>query len=176
MRGNIRVLCRIRPPKPSTAAPAVTKASASPTEVILRPSHPAPGARKEGVKGKDGEGAGAGAAATPKFFELDGVLGPESTQEAVFAEVRPTVQSVVDGFQVRVFCLWGWGLGVVLNVRGRREGKEEELAGGMVGRSVAVRVYGGSISTLHKLSPLHIPHCEPTGRHPRVRADGVRVV
>lgn len=103
MRGNIRVLCRIRPPKPSTGQAAVTKATNSPTEVILRPPAPAPGTRKEGVKGQQGKGgeeAVAGAVLTPKFFELDGVLGPEATQEMVFAEVCPTVQSVVDGFQV----------------------------------------------------------------------------
>lgn len=147
MRGNIRVLCRIRPPKPSTpsTAAAVTKGS-SPTEVILRPPGPQPGTRKDAANGKEGGPA----KEPPKFFELDGVLGPESTQAAVFAEVQPTVQSVMDGFQVRG--LMGWdGAGLVVMVEGESR----------------------NLKSPH-YNPLPNESLSASGGDPGVRADGLR--
>ncbi len=84
IQGNIRVFARVRPSSASELASNDAGAVDFPAENTLV------------LKGADGTGAG-------KTFEFDRVYGQDSTQEQVFADVAPFVQSAVDGFNVSFF-------------------------------------------------------------------------
>jgi len=61
-----------------------------------------------------------GPSAAAKIFELDAVLGPESEQAAVWAEVQPLVTSAMDGYQA---CILAFGqTGRYVGAEGGREG------------------------------------------------------
>lgn len=53
-----------------------------------------------------------------KLFEYDRVFHPESTQEEVFTDVQPLIQSVMDGFNVCVFAYGQTGSGKTHTMEG----------------------------------------------------------
>lgn len=66
-----------------------------------------------------------GPSATAKVFELDAVLGPESDQAAVWAEVQPLVTSAMDGYQACILAFGQTGRWVGLGGKGGRVAGEE---------------------------------------------------
>ncbi|GBF90584.1 ATP binding microtubule motor protein [Raphidocelis subcapitata] len=86
LRGNIRVLARVRPPQPGART-----AVAFPLEGLLTVSDPASGRARE--------------------FEFDAVFGPGADQAAVFEEARPLVRSCADGFNACIFAYGQTGSG-----------------------------------------------------------------
>jgi kinesin family protein C2/C3 len=66
-----------------------------------------------------------GSSAAAKVFELDAVLGPESEQAAVWAEVQPLVTSAMDGYQACILAFGQTGRYV-----GGEEGREGRKEGG----------------------------------------------
>jgi len=82
LKGNIRVVCRLRPPASGRGANTVALTRSSAYEVNL---------------------SNKSSAAT---FAFDQVLGPRSTQEHAFAAVAPLVKSALDGRNV---CLLAYG-------------------------------------------------------------------
>ena len=80
LQGNIRVICRIRP------LSTTEEADGSAVEVI----------DSENLQVQDLK------------HTFDYVFGPDSSQEAVFSEVQPTVVSALNGFNVSVLVLRPW--------------------------------------------------------------------
>jgi len=92
LKGNIRVLCRVRP-------------STSPQTCIS--------SREDCVLVMTDQRTG-----TMKEWEFDKVLGPASTQEEVFACVEPLLQSAVDGYNVCIFAYGQTGSGKTYTMEG----------------------------------------------------------
>lgn len=127
LRGNIRVLCRVRPvlshdsgAEGSSAASAVRYPTSSIDD-------------KEAIELALDKGAGKG---TKQQFSFDRVFPGESTQEAVFAEVSPLVQSAIDGYRVCIFAYGQTGSGKTHTMTGQGTG----AARGIIPRSLAMIV------------------------------------
>ncbi|EOD34750.1 hypothetical protein EMIHUDRAFT_52859, partial [Emiliania huxleyi CCMP1516] len=104
LKGSIRVMCRVRPTAAGEGAAVVT--IPTPTDVLVAQ----PGTR---------EGR--------RSFAFDQAFGPGSGQEAVFEEVEPCVESVLDGFNVCIFAYGQTGSGKTFTMEG--SSREEGLAG-----------------------------------------------
>jgi kinesin family member C2/C3 len=99
LKGNIRVLCRVRPISKSELAngsKAVCKFT--PEEITIA-----------GDKGK------------VKTWEFDRVFDTNSTQDEVFGEVRPLVTSILDGYSVCIFAYGQTGSGKTHTMSGPTE-------------------------------------------------------
>lgn len=88
LRGNIRVLARVRPPTRG-APPAVSV----PLEGLVSLQDPGSLRARE--------------------FEFDAVFGPAAAQEDVFREVAPLVRSAVDGYNACILAYGQTGSGKV---------------------------------------------------------------
>ena len=106
LRGNIRILCRIRPPMPSRQPQIEANEGQQSVEMVF-PSGgsqlqvfepPQLGATAPGGRPKK---------AQSWAFEFNRVLQPAATQDAVWDELCGLVQSAVDGFNV---CIFAYGL------------------------------------------------------------------
>uniref|UniRef100_A0A8C8RGR7 Kinesin family member C2 n=1 Tax=Pelusios castaneus TaxID=367368 RepID=A0A8C8RGR7_9SAUR len=97
--GNIRVLCRIKP---------VMEADQQEGDVItaVSPEHGSDSSVVVHYKGQD------------RTFELDKVFLPEATQEEVFLEIDPLVQSCLDGYNVCIFAYGQTGSGKTYTMEG----------------------------------------------------------
>ncbi|GLE00981.1 hypothetical protein PINS_up009778 [Pythium insidiosum] len=99
LKGNIRVLCRVRPISKSEIAngsKAVCKFT--PEEITVA-----------GEKGK------------VKTWEFDRVFDMGSSQEELFAEVKPLVTSILDGYSVCIFAYGQTGSGKTFTMSGPAE-------------------------------------------------------
>uniref|UniRef100_A0A672FQR0 Kinesin-like protein n=1 Tax=Salarias fasciatus TaxID=181472 RepID=A0A672FQR0_SALFA len=99
LKGNIRVLCRVRPVRPEEqdSAGAETLLSFdSEDDAVLHLSS----------RGK------------VTTFELDRVFPPQASQEEVFLEVRDLVTSCIDGFNVCIFAYGQTGSGKTYTMEG----------------------------------------------------------
>lgn len=104
LKGNIRVYCRVRPPldsevtKPLYNLNVLDACSIEVEKIELLNS-----ARK----GK-----------SQHSFTFDGIFTPHSSQEDVFAEVSPMVQSALDGYNVCIFAYGQTGSGKTYTMEG----------------------------------------------------------
>ena len=94
LKGSIRVMCRVRPPDPGEE---VSVSTSGDSEVAVTE---AKGARKS--------------------YALDHVFGSGSTQEHVFEEVEPVLDSVLAGFNVCIFAYGQTGSGKTFTMEGKR--------------------------------------------------------
>lgn len=89
LKGNIRVFCRIRPFLPSDESHEPCLNLIDSESLIVD------------ARFKNGK---------PKKFEFDNIFSAKATQEEVFAEVRPLITSVLDGYNVCVIAYGQTGM------------------------------------------------------------------
>lgn len=109
LKGNIRVLCRVRPVLPSEQSDEKGDVSVNVVdeESLITSSV------------KNGRN-------TDKRFDFDRVFGPGSSQEQVFDEVQATVESVLDGYNACIFAYGQTGSGKTYTMSGdQRNGQEK---------------------------------------------------
>ena len=80
LKGNIRVFCRVRPAMREINTCVETLSDGMEERLFIKSSD-----------------------AKTNDFSFDRVFGPNSTQENVFADVQPFMQSVIDGYNVCIF-------------------------------------------------------------------------
>ncbi|KAF3044242.1 kinesin-like nuclear fusion protein [Didymella keratinophila] len=100
LKGNIRVMCRVRPAHASEADPAKISfpdADTDSKEVAIQ------GPEKTSATGKDITAA--------YQYSFDRVFGPKSQNLEVFDEISQLVQSALDGYNVCIFCYGQTGSG-----------------------------------------------------------------
>ena len=100
LKGNIRVMCRVRPAHAEETDPATITFPDNDTdskEVALL------GPRRQTATGKD--------ATANHAFSFDRVFGPTSQNGEVFEEISQLVQSALDGYNVCIFCYGQTGSG-----------------------------------------------------------------
>ena len=95
LKGSIRVFCRVRPPGPGEGEAAVS----TPSETECALTQPS---------GK-------------KSFAFDHVFGAATSQEGVFEEVEPVLDSVLAGFNVCIFAYGQTGSGKTFTMEGIRD-------------------------------------------------------
>ncbi|KAL1294164.1 hypothetical protein HN51_054832 [Arachis hypogaea] len=103
MKGNIRVFCRCRPLNAGeilngSAASVLNFEASSDYELQVVASD-----------------------STKKQFKFDHVFKPEDNQEAVFAQTKPVIASVLDGFNVCIFAYGQTGTGKTFTMEGTPE-------------------------------------------------------
>ncbi|KAL6705454.1 kinesin-like nuclear fusion protein [Coniothyrium glycines] len=100
LKGNIRVMCRVRPPHDTETDPAQISFPDNDTDSkevsIVGPS-------KQSATGKDITAA--------YSYSYDRVFGPTSQNGEVFEEISQLVQSALDGYNVCIFCYGQTGSG-----------------------------------------------------------------
>lgn len=94
IKGSIRVMCRVRPTAAGEGEPVLTLPTS--TDVVLT------------QPGRDGR----------RSFTFDHAFGPTSNQAAVFEEVEPVVESVLEGFNVCIFAYGQTGSGKTFTMGG----------------------------------------------------------
>lgn len=152
LKGNIRVMCRVRPLLPtetssssssSSSASSSSSCSVSDIEQIyafpsgsdlrsLQVTEPA------AAVDATGQGAGGRAVSAKKHpFTFDRVFGPEATQADVFDEISQLAQSACDGYNVCIFAYGQTGSGKTWTMEGPADdARRSELTEGMISRTV----------------------------------------
>ena len=98
LKGNIRVLCRIRPKLSNEQGNSIVVQAINEETVAVSGN----------ARGHE----------THKQFEFDRVFGPSAGQSAVFDEVEPLVESVLDGYQSCIFAYGQTGSGKTYTMSG----------------------------------------------------------
>lgn len=107
MKGNIRVLCRVRP----STSPSDCAAECRKGGQLLTVNVPSKGIDRNGQQ----------RAPEQKTFSFDCVLGPQSSQEDVYNEVRGMVDSAYDGYHCTVVAYGQTGAGKTFTMQGTDE-------------------------------------------------------
>ena len=97
LRGNIRVLCRVRPIDANDEVNTIQFAANDNTKLSIKPN--SKGARQ-------------------KYFDYDRVFQPHESQSSVYKEVSPMVQSSMDGFHSCIFAYGQTGSGKTYTMQG----------------------------------------------------------
>ncbi|XP_062188547.1 kinesin-like protein KIN-14A [Phragmites australis] len=90
LRGNIRVLCRIRPLLNSESISSIDHIGNDGSVMVCDPFKPQ---------------------STCKIFQFNQVFGPTTTQDEVYKETQPLIRSVMDGYNVCIFAYGQTGSG-----------------------------------------------------------------
>ncbi|KAL3639314.1 hypothetical protein CASFOL_017221 [Castilleja foliolosa] len=100
LKGNIRVYCRIRPfiPGQKGKQSIVEYTGENGELIVVNPAKP----------GKEGR----------RSFKFNKVYGSSATQEDVFSDIQPLVQSVLDGYNVCIFAYGQTGSGKTYTMTG----------------------------------------------------------
>ena len=123
LRGNIRVLCRVRPMLPSDG-------EAQPLDLTL-----ARGGQTLELEGESRPAAmGGERPGESQLFKFDRVFGPAASQAQVFEELQHLVQSALDGYSACIFTYGQTGSGKTHTMEGPADASAEEA--GMIARSV----------------------------------------
>lgn len=107
LKGNIRVYCRVRPPlesetnRPLFNLNVLDECSMEVEKIELN------SATFSSRKGKQ-----------QQAFTFDGIFTPHASQEDVFAEVSPMIQSALDGYNVCIFAYGQTGSGKTYTMEG----------------------------------------------------------
>ncbi|WIA19756.1 hypothetical protein OEZ85_005672 [Tetradesmus obliquus] len=110
LRGNIRVMCRVRPAHQQQQSPSRSPAATA-----------AFGAAHGSCIGYPLEGLLAvhdASTARQREFEFDAVFAPEASQQQVYEEVSPLVRSCADGYNVCIFAYGQTGSGKTYTMDG----------------------------------------------------------
>lgn len=102
LKGNIRVLCRVRPMSKTEIANGCKLAC-------------------KFVPGNSQEISLSGERGKMKVWEFDHVFNASSTQEEIFAEIKPLVTSILDGYNVCIFAYGQTGSGKTHTMSGSIE-------------------------------------------------------
>jgi kinesin family protein C1 len=102
LKGNIRVMCRVRPVFDNGAEGEVAKLS---YPDIDRES------KELEILGKEEKSSLGNISRKAHAFTFDRVFGPESQNQEVFEEISQLVQSALDGYNVCIFCYGQTGSG-----------------------------------------------------------------
>jgi kinesin family protein C1 len=95
LKGNIRVFCRVKPLTSSGFSQLELRKSSTNKNCINFPT-----LKKNEVPSSLEVGSGDG---QNKMFHFDSVFPPSATQEEIFNEVKPFIQSALDGENVCIF-------------------------------------------------------------------------
>lgn len=108
LRGNIRVYCRIRPflPQKEEKLSSIEFIGENGEVIVRNPSK----------HGKEAH----------RSFKFDKVYGPSSTQDKVFSDIQPLVQSVLDGYNACIFAYGQTGSGKTYTMMGPHGATEEQ--------------------------------------------------
>lgn len=102
LKGNIRVMCRVRP-LPANGAEGETAKIEFPD--VDKES------KELEIKGKEEKSSLGNISRKTHAFTFDRVFGPESQNQEVFEEISQLVQSALDGYNVCIFCYGQTGSG-----------------------------------------------------------------
>jgi hypothetical protein len=127
LKGNIRVLARIRPMIEKERSAACSEG----------------GGVQEAVRASDEETVVLDAANGPREFSFDRVFGPSDGQSAVYEEVSGIVTSVMDGYNACIMAYGQTGSGKTFTL----EGESAALGGGVV---AAQRGHAGCWPVCHQ--------------------------
>ena len=121
-KGNVRVFCRIRPPLPKELSKKqINIEYRGDNSLIIK------GEKKTSYIGRDG------IQQDIEQFQFNRIFKQEDTQEEVFEEVSPLIQSSLDGFNINIFAYGQTGSGKTFTMEGDLSSPEKY---GIVTRSV----------------------------------------
>ena len=121
-KGNVRVFCRIRPPLPKELSKKqINIEYRGDNSLIIK------GEKKTSYIGRDG------IQQDIEQFQFNRIFKQEDTQEEVFEEVSPLIQSSLDGFNINIFAYGQTGSGKTFTMEGDLSSPEKY---GIVPRSV----------------------------------------
>ncbi|XP_017772076.1 PREDICTED: protein claret segregational [Nicrophorus vespilloides] len=107
LKGNIRVFCRVRPPKDSEDDRMITNMTFIDESTLEIKK------QKESISAITGK-----CADLKQEFNFDKVFPPESSQEEVFEDLSQLVQSALDGYNICVFAYGQTGSGKTYTMQG----------------------------------------------------------
>jgi kinesin family protein C1 len=100
LKGNIRVMCRVRPPSDAETDPATIGFPDCDTD-----------SKEVAVQGPEKTSAMGANITQTHSYAFDRVFGPASQNGEVFEEISQLVQSALDGYNVCIFCYGQTGSG-----------------------------------------------------------------
>jgi kinesin family protein C1 len=100
LKGNIRVMCRVRPASDSESDPAKITFPDVDTD-----------SKEVCVRGQETKSALGNVTTATHSYSFDRVFGPTSQNAEVFDEISQLVQSALDGYNVCIFCYGQTGSG-----------------------------------------------------------------
>ncbi|RYP56274.1 hypothetical protein DL771_012061 [Monosporascus sp. 5C6A] len=111
LRGNIRVMCRIRPPLPDTPQDKLVNFHPTKGEYVDHYQKIEVVAERLSATGQ--------LRATSKFLECERIFTPEHTNKDVFEEISQLTMSALDGKKVCIFCYGQTGSGKTFTMNHR---------------------------------------------------------